>query len=1256
MKEQTEYRFADEIVVTAQDGLDLVTIGRNTQALVVKPNSPVILKFPEPAWYVLLRSRTSTSSLRAKAYSRGKLRLSQSFSGASVEWFTRGIEHVELTGDGQIVGISYRLACAKNAKWTHLKHFCLPVSDPAYPCGPRTWGNDEAEAKSRLPLVVQSSDWATEYQPTFRSMRPTLTAVATHRPVPPFPPSTDPDAPALDLTPEAGLQIAMLDPHVARMLGTAYDDALAPTGLDGKWYAYKIAGRWACETKTVAGESLDPDELEDRHGIVVAHQAAKSTFRDGILHTKLSADGLLRFRFPTALETLSLCAGTEQTIAWVARDAEGRKLREGKVPTGLATGASPNINIQVAGVRSLEFTGQGSLDVLSFWWRTPPYIERVGVLPGILATGASAPVGPDWITAVVEQPAQCNGPIQALLDWETKVLPGGIARPEEAIFYQVAGTQISNDPAATAPATPMFRADYALRDGDFIIVRPDIAAAPSPRTLLIDRHDGTGLKEGWRVWWARGVDLFGRASAPSEPDVRRVEDVAAPPAPVLVLAEYVQGDLPDTGARVLSAVGRQWLAANANGKALVVAWAWTPELDQQCPDVDGFKCYTRHPVATTGGAEDEAATTYEGVGWGSAIGSLGPSAVHFDGIVNSVQSGLGTILVSRVQPLETDAWALSTDVTLDVGAGALTGGTLTSGALTYDIIGNGDGVNLTIYVKAAGGAGAPTNGSYTLQSTAVARIATTIAPPADPATFQRRFGGVLSAGTDRFLVLRDSGGSFIVRVGSSSPPVTSAAISWYPAYVFVITDTGIGPQPSLTVPVAYGQITATSVRRWSTRPVESPPASPGPLTAVDATVPATPAAPVIPSGAFCAELATRPDWYGISRYTMEWTPNPALTYTVYRALGDAIVKLDTAYHDQSIVRAHSFPSATWPVEIWDDVNGRRAAVNSDFTTLDTDLAPAFTIPKDDLTRRDQRRALIEAAYSKLHADAQQVIANQDHVRPAYVARNKLPLEPSELPYVDEFDGRAKARWFYRVASRTPAGIESAWTTASPPICPPDVVPPTAPQVQVALAANEQLKLRWIASPERDVAKYLVYRAPDELGATDVRTMTHIASVAPAPTGSPPAGLQSPTAVTGKTGWLEFAAPAAPAGEWFFRFVAEDERGNRSAQSAILRGRSLRSPPAPPVWSNAQRAPAANPTHVELTWSHASDARLACRVERRIPGLPVWGAASEWLPRGAYAFTDTPSQLGEALEYRLKVLDQLGQSASTAPTITLPALP
>ncbi len=423
-----------------------------------------------------------------------------------------------------------------------------------------------------------------------------------------------------------------------------------------------------------------------------------------------------------------------------------------------------------------------------------------------------------------------------------------------------------------------------------------------------------------------------------------------------------------------------------------------------------------------------------------------------------------------------------------------------------------------------------------------------------------------------------------------------------------------------------------------------------------------------------------------------------MRYTVYRALADTVMQLDHAAHRQGhSVTPHSFAPGLLPAD-----PSRRQVVQNDLAALDTAIASAYgglhadtqqlldaarvqqgavvrysytqslwnTAVWTDVARRrlvlaelDTLDRAVVAAYRELHADTQQLLAGQDVVRAAYVVRNGVPLETNI--FTDEFDGRSRGFWFYRVASRTTAGLESELSPPTPPICSSDVAPPAAPLAQRALtgtgAEAGTIRLQWMASPERDLRRYVIYRTADETAAGDSREMLEVARVAASPVAPPPQGEVLPQIAPGKDGqdgrplWLEFADVAPPGREWIYRLVAVDTLGNRSLTSVILRGRAIQPPPVPPAWISAARVTSATPSRVLLLWQSPADSRLSCQVERRRPGGPLWTTVSVWLPRGQYSFEDTMGDLDLSWEYRLRVRDQLNQQAVDLPTISLPSV-
>lgn len=409
--------------------------------------------------------------------------------------------------------------------------------------------------------------------------------------------------------------------------------------------------------------------------------------------------------------------------------------------------------------------------------------------------------------------------------------------------------------------------------------------------------------------------------------------------------------------------------------------------------------------------------------------------------------------------------------------------------------------------------------------------------------------------------------------------------------------------------------------------------------------------------------ATRADQSGSSYYTFRWQPLEQTMTHIYRAFDEAVFKTDWSHRPGPTIDPGApefFPSESVDPR-WDAAKRKQVAI---------ELNQLNTFAKDAAGT-----AQAFHHYRALSNDALRVLASLKDNEPAFTQLTVAPLDPQDqanenrrgpddpdsfqigdptnplaspalCAYIDQFDGRLSNRYFYRAANVDAAHNPSKdLSLATPPVYVPKVVAPQPPLPQLTLGAEGLVRLQWIASPEPDLARYLVYRTGDEGAAADVRTMSLIARVAPRPTSIPGPGEQLPIEVPGKAGWLEYRDSPAPGAFFFYRLQAEDTAANKSLGSTTLRGRALKAPPAPPVWNE----PIKQGNSVLLSWTHPSDQHLSCLVERRAAGAARWVSVSGWLPSGQYSFADTPSTSSSfAWEYRLRVRDELGQIANDWP--------
>ena len=317
----------------------------------------------------------------------------------------------------------------------------------------------------------------------------------------------------------------------------------------------------------------------------------------------------------------------------------------------------------------------------------------------------------------------------------------------------------------------------------------------------------------------------------------------------------------------------------------------------------------------------------------------------------------------------------------------------------------------------------------------------------------------------RFAVLRKDGDEFLCVNPPTPPPGVTAvppaaghALAWHPVWFASLSDTGFGPVANVHTPVVNAQVAVQALRHVQTLGLASARSATLTVTAVDVAAPATPTIPAIPfdPGGSCAELASRADWYGDSRFTFTWSPQPDCTFTVYRALVDEVFRLDREHVRGPAARDLAQPR--WPSGVWTDA-ARKSRVEQELTAIDAalgDVDAAF------------------AAYEDACNDTQMFLGLQPHTWAAFTPLFGRPIETNS--HTDTLNGRTRAHWFYAVTARSLAGVESAPSTISPPICCPDVVPPAAPLAHTALAAEGAVKLKWLASPDADTHHYEIYAA------------------------------------------------------------------------------------------------------------------------------------------------------------------------------------
>ena len=269
---QASWKYADIITLSCASGLQFTPSSQlGWWNLLIVPGAPVVVSFSSPAWLLTVRTAGGTNVTVVGRVGGVEARREElTGGGASVTWRTRGLDQIELSGDGLVSLIGYHLL-GRAGSWDHLAHRCLPVIDPAYQCAPQPTGSEADEARSRLPSKV-ANQWTTRFDAPFTALLPAIRSVAIGMPTTAIPPdATRPDVKLIG-DQKSLVDLSALDPHGARILGLAYDDPLTGA-LDGQEYVYKVVGRWLktpISIEAIGRRPLDPSVLRRDYGIEIS--------------------------------------------------------------------------------------------------------------------------------------------------------------------------------------------------------------------------------------------------------------------------------------------------------------------------------------------------------------------------------------------------------------------------------------------------------------------------------------------------------------------------------------------------------------------------------------------------------------------------------------------------------------------------------------------------------------------------------------------------------------------------------------------------------------------------------------------------------------------------------------------------------------------------------------------------------------------------------------------------------------------------
>lgn len=209
-------------------------------------------------------------------------------------------------------------------------------------------------------------------------------------------------------------------------------------------------------------------------------------------------------------------------------------------------------------------------------------------------------------------------------------------------------------------------------------------------------------------------------------------------------------------------------------------------------------------------------------------------------------------------------------------------------------------------------------------------------------------------------------------------------------------------------------------------------------------------------------FAKRADVRGRSSYEFIAAATPGATYHVYRALDDALLRVDAAQRAADGTRsgAPQYPSPL---------------AQQDFDVLS--VAPPV-------------------AASLLSNRALHALANFSGSERAFEQLTSKPVTATgtTLTYVDDaLPGTGANRYIYRQRAASLAGELGDFGWAYPPVhlWP---QPPVRPTLARVVARGALVDVEWSPNPERAVDRYRIYAATNEQSASDERTMTLVAEV------------------------------------------------------------------------------------------------------------------------------------------------------------------
>jgi hypothetical protein len=390
--------------------------------------------------------------------------------------------------------------------------------------------------------------------------------------------------------------------------------------------------------------------------------------------------------------------------------------------------------------------------------------------------------------------------------------------------------------------------------------------------------------------------------------------------------------------------------------------------------------------------------------------------------------------------------------------------------------------------------------------------------------------------------------------------------------------------------------------------------------------------PMLPPPDSDKVYATPADYHGHSFYTYRWMPVAHLKAHIFRALDDAIFRIDWS------LRPRRLPLS---------------AEQSQFFPPEFDTAKLHHIADElNLLNTFDNKTLAMTYYNKLSNDALRVLAGLPGNDKAFTQLTIKPLDPNDLAnadtrgpdspdgyvsksklraYIDTLDGRSDNRYFYRVAFIDSAHNQSELSLSSPPVWLPKITPPRTPVITKVFAGDpnpdspneRKISLQWGYSREPDLKEYRIYRTHEREKISDIHLMTHVHSEM-IPPGDPIWRSQELT-------WTDILV--RPLITFYYRITAVDNADHESQASNPVSARGIDDAiPIPPRLIISWVDSGSGSIRAEASWSSIDDSLL----QRRKVGIGWWIAISDWSLPGSYKVLDKDSDPRQSYEYRLRV--------------------